>query len=372
MSFIRPALGVVATLLLCAAPNLYADADVAKSSFPISDAQMRALGIELVTLSRQPNTVGARFPAQVILPPSQESVVSAPVAGLVTQVLVQENQQVRAGTPLLVLSSPQLGEQQLALIQAQNRVQLARSTASRERALFKDGIIAQRRVIEADSAQRDAEAVLQQAKMSLTLSGVSSSAITRMATSSNISNELTVTAKTTATVTSISAKLGQRVSAADPLLQLAKLGTFWLDVQVPSGDASRWSAGDKLHVAGGAEGVVLSVNPLIGAGQTAHVRAKVTSGSAGLRLGEFVQVELPVPSGAAWDIPIAAIARQGQQVVVFVRDKASFNAVPIQVLTSAGQRAKVSGALKAGDRIAASSVIALKAAWQGIGGAEEE
>lgn len=368
MSFIRPSMGAVATLLLCAAPNLYAEAN---NTFAISDAQMRALGIELVTLSRQPETVGARFPAQVILPPSQESVVSAPVAGLVTQVLVQENQQVRAGMPLLVLSSPQLGEQQLALIQAQNHVQLARSTANRERALFKDGIIAQRRVIEAESAQRDAEAVLQQAKMSLTLTGVNASSITRMATSSSISNELTVTAKANATVTSINAKLGQRVSAADPLLQLAKLSTFWLDVQVPSGEASRWSAGNKLHVAGGAEGVVLSVNPL-SSGQTAHVRAKVTSGSAGLRVGEFVQVELPVPSGAAWDIPIAAIARQGQQVVVFVRNKASFNAVPIHVLSSAGQRAKVSGALKSGDRIAASSVIALKAAWQGIGGAEEE
>ncbi len=368
MSFIRPSLGAVATLLLCVAPNLYAEM---KSNIAISDAQMRALGIELVTLNRQPDTVGSRFPAQVILPPSQESVVSAPVAGLVTQVLVQENQQVSAGTPLFVLSSPQLGEQQLALMQAQNRVQLARSTASRERALFKDGIIAQRRVIEADSTLRDAEAVLQQAKMSLTLTGVSTATINRMATSSNISNELTVTAKTTATVTSLSAKLGQRVNAADPLLQLAKLGTLWLDVQVPSGEASRWSAGHKLHIAGGAEGVVLSVNPLT-SGQTARVRAKVTSGSNGLRLGEFVQVELPVPAGAAWDIPIGAIARQGQQVVVFVRDKANFNAVPIQVLSSAGQRAKVSGALKSGDRIASSSVIALKAAWQGIGGAEEE
>jgi len=154
-------------------------------------------------------------------------------------------------------------------------------------------------------------------------------------------------------------------------MQLAKLGTLWLDVQVPSGSASRWSVGNKLHIAGGAEGVVLSVNPL-STGQTAHIRAKVTSGSAGLRLGDFVQVELPVPSGKAWDIPISAIARQDQQVVVFVRDKASFNAVPIQVLSSAGQRAKISGALKAGDRIASSSVIALKAAWQGIGGAEEE
>jgi RND family efflux transporter MFP subunit len=363
MSILRPIMGAAAVLLLTVAPHLSAETH---STFAVSDTQLRALGIELVALSQQPPTAGARFPAQVILPPAQESVVSAPVAGLVTQVLVQEHQLVRAGTPLFILSSPTLGEQQLALIQAQNRVQLAQATASRERALFKDGIIAQRRVIEADAALSDASAALAQAKMSLSLTGVSASAI-----SSQISNTLTVSAPTSATVTSLSAKLGQRVSAADPLLQLAKLDTLWLDIQVPSGDVARVTTGQRVQIAGGATATVLSVSPLTGSGQTAHVRAKVHS-PTGLRVGEFVQVELAVSAGGAgWDIPLGAIARQGSQVVVFVRQKDSFNAVPIHVQSSAGQRAKVSGALKAGDRIAASSVIALKAAWQGIGGAEE-
>ena len=368
MSFLRPMAGAVATLLLSASPYLSA---ATSNTFAVSDTQLRALGIELVTLSRQPEGVGVRFPAQVILPPQQESVVSAPLAGLISQILVQENQQVSAGTPLLVLTSPQLGELQLALIQAQNRLRLASATASRERALFKEGIIAERRVIEADSAQRDAAAVLQQAKMALTLSGVSNAALSRMSARSSISNELTLTAKSSATVISLSAKLGQRVSAADPLLQLAKLDTLWLDIQVPSGEASRWSVGQRVQIAGGAAATVLNISPYSGSGQTAHVRAKVITQTSGLRLGEFVQVELPLTAGQAWDIPISAIARQGQQVVVFVRDKDSFHAVPIQVVASAGQRAKINGALKAGDRIAATSVIALKAAWQGIGGAEE-
>ncbi len=369
MSMIRPILGA-ATLLFCVAPSLSA---ASSNTFPIADSQLRALGIELVTLSRLPDTAGARFPAQVILPPQQESVVSAPVSGLVTQILVQENQPVRAGTPLLVLSSPQLGEQQLALIQAQNRVGLARATASRERALYKDGIIAQRRVIEADAALRDADAMLQQAKMTLTLTGVSAVAQSKMASSTRISNEITVTAKDAATVSRLSAKLGQRVAAADPLLQLAKLDTLWLDIQVPSGEASRYTRGQRIHIAGGASATVLSTSPFISSGQTAHVRAKVISGQASLRLGEFVQVELPPPvTTAGWDVPIGAVVRHGQQVVVFVRDQANFNAIPIKVLSSAGQRAKISGALKAGDRIAVTSVIALKAAWQGIGGAGEE
>ncbi len=368
MSIFRPVLGAAVVLLLGVAPLSVAETS---PSFAVSDAQMRALGIELVALSQQPASAGSRFPAQVILPPSQELVVSAPLGGLVSQILVQEHQQVAVGTPLLVLTSPQLGELQLALIQAQNRVGLARTTASRERALFKDGIIAQRRVLEADSALRDAEAGLAQAQMSLTLSGVSSSAQRRMA-SGRIGNTLTVTASAAATITSLNVKLGQRVATADPLLQLAKQGVLWLDVQVPSGEAASFSAGQHLSIAGGASATVLSVSPFTGTGQTVHVRAKVHA-SNGLRVGEFVQVERRAASSrTGWDIPLGAIARQGSQVVVFVRDKASFNAIPITVLSSAGQRAKVAGALKAGDRIAASSVIALKAAWQGIGGAEEE
>ncbi len=368
MSFIRPMTGAATMLLLSAAPYLNA---AENNNFTVTDTQMRTLGIELVALSNQTNGVSASFPAQVILPPQQETIVSAPLAGLVSRILVQENQQVTKGTPLLVLSSPQLGEQQLALIQAQNRVRLASSTASRERALFKEGIIAERRVIEADSALRDAQAVLQQAKMTLSLSGVSPSALSRMSNSGGISNELTITAPSAATIISLSAKLGQRVTAADPLMQLAKLDTLWMDIQVPSGDTGRWSVGQQVQIAGGGSGTIQSINPFSRNGQTSHVRAKVTTGTSTLRLGEFVQVKLPLAASNSWDIPISAIARQGENAVVFVRDKNAFHAVPIKVLTSAGQRAQISGALKASDRIASTSVIALKAAWQGIGGAEE-
>ncbi len=366
MSFIRPLTSAVAMLLLSAAPYLHA---AANNRFPVTDVQMRTLGIELVALSTQSNNVNASFPAQVILPPQQETIVSAPLAGLVTRILVQENQQVAKGTPLLILSSPQLGEQQLLLIQAQNRVRLASSTASRERALFKEGIIAERRVIEADSVLRDAQAVLQQAKMTLSLSGVGGAALNRMSQSNKISNQLTITAPNAATIMILSAKLGQRVAAADPLLQLAKLDTFWLNIQVPSGDIGRWSSGQHVQINGGGSGTIMSIHPLSRNGQTSSVRAKVTSGASALHLGQFVQVKLPLIASNSWNIPISAIARQGENAVVFVRDKDCFRAIPIKVLTSAGQRAQISGALKANDRIASTSVIALKAAWQG--GAEE-
>ena len=58
----------------------------------VTDAQLRALGIELIEVHAQ-SSAGVSFPAEVVLPPRQQRVVSAPVAGLVSQVLVEENQE---------------------------------------------------------------------------------------------------------------------------------------------------------------------------------------------------------------------------------------------------------------------------------------
>jgi RND family efflux transporter MFP subunit len=359
--------GVIASSAL-----LPAFAEERSNRFPVSSEQMRALGVELVSLAVQPDTAGARFPAQVVLPPQAEQVVSAPVAGLINQVLVQENQAVTPGMPLLVLSSPELGRLQLALVQAASRARLTSQAIVRERELFKEGIIAQRRVDEASAAARDADAELIQARAALELAGVSKADTAGIASAAQVKSELTLTAKAGGIVTMLTAKPGQRVAVADPLLHLVRVDTLWLDVQIPSGEASRWTPGSTLRIAGGVEAKVLSVSPVASSAQTVLLRAQLGDGAGHLRPGEFIQAELPLATGDAWDVPIEALAREGEQAYVFVREDGTFVATEVTILTSAGQRAKVSGTLRAGQQIAVSSVIALKAAWQGLGGAEEE
>lgn len=340
--------------------------------FTVTDVQMRALGVDLITLAVQSDTSGLRFPARVVLPPQAEHVVSAPIAGLINQVLAQENQTVKVGTPLLVLSSPDLGQMQLALVEAANRERLAQQTLAREQSLFKEGIIPQRRVEEAEAAERDASAALTQSRATLLLAGVGNAETDQIAKSGDVQSELTLVAKTGGIVTSLNIKPGQRVAVADPLLHLARIETLWLDVQIPSGEAARWAPGDKLHAADGVEAKVLNISPLASDAQTVLLRAQLASGAKHLRPGEFTQAELPLATGPAWEVPLSSIARESDQAYVFVRKGEQFTAVPVTVIATAGQRVKISGGLKSGDAIAVSSVIALKAAWQGLGGAEEE
>ena len=64
-----------------------------------------------------------------------------------------------------------------------------------------------------------------------------------------------------------------------------------------------------------------------------------------------------------WDLPLSAVAHDGNQAYVFVRTENGFEARPVTVAASAGQRVRVQGQIKSGEQVAVSGVVALKGAW---------
>lgn len=64
--------GLVASVIVSSA-LLPAFAEERANRFAVSDEQVRALGVELVTLAAQLDSAGVRFPAQVVLPPQSRT-----------------------------------------------------------------------------------------------------------------------------------------------------------------------------------------------------------------------------------------------------------------------------------------------------------
>lgn len=343
-----------------------------KGDFAVTAAQSQALGIKTQRLDRPSEIRGLTYSARVVVPPQQEQVLSAPVAGLVDRILVGEHQTVRRGEPLLRLNSPEFGELQLSLMQAANSDRLTRQTLDRERNLFKEGIIPQRRVYEAELAANDSQARLRQSQASLRLVGLDQSSINRVANGGALMDGLTLHAKEAGTVLAIEAKAGQRVTSADPLLRIANLSELWLDIQIPADRASAWSKGQTITIVGSAlTAKPLSVSAQVSESQTVTLRARVSPGEAEFSPGEFVQAQVPFANSAGtWALPIAAVVRQDGDPYVFVRTATGFSARPVTVVASAAQSASVEGAFKSGDEIAVTNVIALKAAWLGESGGE--
>lgn len=362
-----------ALLAFAASPSLLAaEHSGRRASFPVAEQQLKALDIRTEVLRASAEPVVLNLPAQVVVPPGREQIVSAPLAGLVLELLVQPNQQVKPGTPLLRLASPELGTLQLQLMQAASRATLARQSAQRERALFEEGIIAERRVQESQAALADSEAALRHARAALRLAGMPAATIGRVAASGKPEDGLTITAARAGTVTAIEARSGQRVDAATALLHLAQTDRMMLEIHAPAADTAAWRVGGKLALQGHTgQASITSISPVVTAGsQTVAIQATL-DGAAQVRAGQFVTVRLPLPAAAgSWDVPLAAIAHQGSQAYVFARSGAGFDAVPVTLLSSAGQRARIHGALKDGIRIAVSGVVALKGSWLGEKGGE--
>ena len=372
----RSVLRVAACLSLSAllAPALAAEPN---AEFAVSAAQMRTLGITLLKLEQPAAIAGMAYAAKVVLPPGQEQVVSAPVAGVVDQLLVVEQQAVKAGQALLRLTSPQFGEMQLKLLEAASRARLSHKTLQREQALLAEGIIPERRVQEAEAAAQDDAARQRQAEAALRLAGADAASIQRIAAGGALHDGVVVRARAAGVVLGIDVKPGQRVQEADALLRLASLQTLWLDIAMPADRqptalAQEAKAAPIEIVGRDALAMPLSVGAMVSDSQTVTLRARVTRGAERLRPGEVVQARVPFAANAAgWALPLQALARQDDQAYVFVRTDKGFAARPVNVLSSAGNAVQVSGDLKPGQEVATASVIALKAAWQGKSGGEK-
>ena len=339
------------------------------AKFAVPDTQIQALGIKTAPLQSLTGALKATFPAQVVVPATADQVVSSPVAGLVVQLLVRENQPVRPGTPLVRIASPELGQLQLQLLQMTSRARLARQAAQREQQLFDEGIIAQRRVQESQAALMEADAALNQARAALRLSGMTAAAITGIAATGKAQDGVTLTAMQSGIVTEIGVKPGQRIDAATALLHVARLDSLWLEIQLPVSESKSWPAGTQVNVQNrNVTARIQSVSPMVSPGsQTVLLRAIINgkSGAAnGLRPGEFVTVELPVAATQGeQDVPLSAVAHDGNQAYVFVRTADGFEARPVKVMASAAQRMRVQAAFKADEQIAVSGIVALKGAW---------
>ncbi len=365
--------GVQARLAVCVIVALFAWTSRAQSAdrpakFAVAPGQVQALGIQSVPLQMQSqaDAVRSSYPAQVVIPSNAEQVIASPVNGVILQLLVQTNDAVRAGSPLVRIASAEFGQQQLQLLQARTRAILAAQASQREQALFAEGLIALRRVQEAQANSMDAEAALMQAKAALRLMGMSFASIDQVLASGSPQDSLVLTAAQAGVVTDMAVKPGQRVDPSTALLHLAQTSTLWLEVQVPVAESALWLPGTKLNVLGRSlTAQILSRSPMVeSASQMVTLRALVQGKVSLVRPGEVLSVDLPtVATTGAWELPLSAIAHDGKQAYVFVRTAEGFEARAVQVSASAGQRVRIQGPVKAGEQVAVSGVVALKGAW---------
>lgn len=339
---------------------------------PVSAAQRASLRIATAPLTAHAGAVSVGLPATVAVPPAQERVVAAPLAGLVAGLRAAPGERVAAGQVLAVLKSSELISGQQALAQAAIQARLAEQTASRDEALYQEGIIAESRLQSARAALAQARAALAERRAWLRLMGLAAADIQAAERGERLVDEVRLTAPIAGVVVEQMAVTGTRLEAAAPLYRLARLDPLWLEIQAPAEVAVLVKKGQKVRVPGGrAEGEVISIGPLLSPAQTVPIRARVSNPDGALRLNQNVSVRIEELAGARqWRVPTRALVRAHGQTWVFVERPGGFEPEPVKVLSQSAQSAALDGAFSGEERVAVEGVAALKAAWLGMGGGE--
>ncbi len=332
--------------------------------------QQKSLGIVVAPLGKNTLLTSRRFPAEIVIPVGQERVVSAPQSGLLDQLFVAAGQTVKKGQVIAHIISPDLLGLQRDYLQALTQKRLAVKALARDAELWKDGIIAQRRYLEAESAHDEASANFAQRKQALKLAGMSENEISKLSPERGMASGISLVAPIAGQVLEQMVVIGQRVDMAMPLYRIAKLTPLWLEIHAPLEGLPFVESGmqvqiPKLQASGRLIAVIRSVNK---ADQTLHLRAEITTGVEKLSPGQFVEAEIGLGKQAShFSVPKSSLARQGGDAMVFAQTHTGFKPIKVHVISEQGDEAIVEADFNANEKIAVTGVTAIKGAWLGLG-----
>ena len=330
----------------------------------INAEQRAAFGIETVPVEIAGATLGKPYPAKVAVPNAQLRVVSAPLEGVVEALLVAEGESVDSGQVLARVRSQGLLELQAAYLESRTRRLLAAETRARDSKLHAEGIVARRRLLESQSAEREMLTAEARDRQALLLAGMTEASILQLASTQRLSTVLEVKSPLSGVVLEQIATAGQRLAVSDPLYRVGDLSTLWVEVHVPLDALGDVAPGSKVELSRGLSATVITVGRMVhGTDQGVLVRAEVREGVATLRPGQFVEARVSQASGGkAWRLPARALVRIDGGDKVFIERVGGFEPVVVEVLAREQNQVTVKGALTIADAVVVDGTVALKAA----------
>lgn len=339
----------------------------AEQTVQLTPTQIEKLGVVQGNLTRISEIPVLYAPATVLIPPNNEYVVSATQAGIISQLNAALGDEVKKGDILAQINSPNLLSLQSNYLKAASALQLANSAYSRDKSLAKDGIIANRRVQETQSAFNAATLEVQEAKRLLEIAGGSANG--------QLNSQLSIRSPISGAVIDRMVTAGTRIDELTPLYRVANLQTLWLEIAIPQERVSEIKIGDLVAI----ENTPLKAEiSLIGQNvnlenQTVLARAVIKNAAKQIRAGQKLNVQISQSSSKnVFKVPNTAIAQNDGKAFVFLKNSNGFIVKPVTQISKKDDETIISGDLLGDETIALKGAAILKANWLGLGSSEDE
>ena len=325
----------------------------------LTDEQARKAGIAVQAAGPAKLLAKSEFSGEIRFNEDRTAHVVPRVAGVAEQVTAILGQSVRRGQVLATIASTSLSEQRSELLTAQERREAARVTYEREKKLWQEKISAEQDYLQAQSALREADIAVRNAKQKLAAVGA--------AGASAGLNRFDIRAPFDGTVVEKHLTLGEAVKEDASIFTISDLRSVWAEFNVAPKDLATVRVGQRVLVSSTAfeskvEGTISYVGALLGEQtRTARARVTLTNPDGAWRPGLFVTVAV---FGENQDVPLTVAADAVQtienQATAFKAVAGGFEATPVKVGRSDGRTVEVLSGLKHGDQVASRNTFVLK------------
>jgi cobalt-zinc-cadmium efflux system membrane fusion protein len=324
--------------------------------FSISQEQMshvQVLTVQPTTLTRSLRLTGA-----VAYNSFRTTPVITQVSGPVSRIVVVPGQRVRAGDPMLYVSSPDYSQLRTNYLKAKDAHSLAEKAYARAQDLYQHHAMAEQNVEQAESAVVQADGDLASAQAALKVMGITDpDSILK----GPASFELSVRAPIGGTVVEQNVSAGQLLQpGTTQCFMISDISNVWVLVNVYQKDLPYVIVGDTVSIQtdtypdafpGRISYVAASLDP-----STRTLQARIETNNPGEKLKKDMYVVATVKAGTipnAIALPDAAVLRdnENQPFVYAEASPSQFGRRSVTLGESLDGQTQITSGLKAGDRV---------------------
>ncbi len=319
----------------------------ATKSIKMDAKAMAAAGIRVTKLDKALLNEELRTPGEVLDNAYGTTLITPRVESLVVRRHAKLGDEVKAGAPLVTLSSVEVAQTQGALL-------IAEQEWKRMQSLGREAVSGRR--------YSEAQVAVEQARAAARAYGLPGSAVGRA------NGEFTLTAPHAGRLTEDAFVVGERIEPGRALFRLVDETVVWVDAKMPAENAQRIAVGSTAQVIHGdmrlTGKVVQRAHRTSEDTRNALIRIEVVNKNDSLHGGDYVEVY--VDAGSAKEpqlaVPNAAVLQLEGETVVF-RQNADNTIEPVAVRVGAviGDRTVIAEGLKVGDTVVTDGAYVVKA-----------
>jgi cobalt-zinc-cadmium efflux system membrane fusion protein len=329
----------------------------------LSEEQAALLSIEVDQAPGGTAEANISAPATVAFDPDRTARVGPRLSAKVVEVLVDLGAQVRAGQPLALMDSVELGRAKAGYLSAQGKLESARADWEREQSLAEQQITSEAELLDAKAAFQAARGEYRSALETLKLYGLSREQIDDIDSESQEGplSRFTLAAPAAGVVQRRNLAPGQTLSASETPIHIVDTRQMWLLIDAFEKSLPHLTPGQLVNFrtralpnqtfAGKTDWISRELDP---ESRTLTVRAVLDNPDGRLRAGMAGTANIQTEGTANYAlVPVDAVQRLGEEEVVFVPgvEAGAYEPLPVTLGDEGNGWIEIRDGIEPGDRV---------------------